>query len=110
MTDGELAGMMAALVRDDVKALHWIAENSDIIIAADRTWLLTPAPRWLLDVLAAVGANLDDRERDSDRENEHDDDGHDETDLCADDCGEAMTWSPPVWPREGEIQVPYHAI
>ncbi len=77
-TDEELAGFMSALAPAEVKALHWIAENGDLIIVADKAWLLTPAPKSLLEILAAVGADRADLEPDEDREPAIDDEPHDQ--------------------------------
>jgi len=79
-TGAALARLMGKLAPAEVRALHYIAENGDVIIVADQAWLLTPAPKSLLEVLAAVGAITEDLEEEHDEE-EHDDDGVVETDM-----------------------------
>jgi hypothetical protein len=72
-TGAALARLMGKLAPAEVRALHYIAENGDVIIVADQAWLLTPAPKSLLEVLAAVGAITEDLEEEHDDEPGDDD-------------------------------------
>ena len=77
LSDHELAFAVGALAPPERKALAAIAESADLLTVEDQSWLLVPAPAWLLDTLAAFGAEAEDREPGLDDEPE--------TDMGADD-------------------------
>ena len=53
------------LAPDERKALDFIAEHGDLIdVDGVPTHLLVPAPAKLINILAAVGAEMEDREND----------------------------------------------
>ncbi len=68
----ELAFAVGALAPPERKALAVIAESTDLFTVEGKSWLLTPAPPWLIDTLAAVGAEAEDREPGLDDEAETD--------------------------------------
>ena len=76
----ELAFAVGALAPPERKALAVIAESTDLFTVEGKSWLLTPAPPWLIDTLAAVGAEAEDREPGLDDE--------EETDMGVEDTGE----------------------
>ena len=78
----ELAFALGALAPRERKALTVIAESTDLIKVGRKTWLLTPAPAWLIDTLAALGAEAEDREPGLDDE--------EETDMGVEDTGELV--------------------
>ncbi len=41
-----------------------IAESADLLTVKNQSWLLMPAPAWLLDTLALFGTEAEDREND----------------------------------------------
>ena len=41
-----------------------IAESADLLTVKNQSWLLVPAPAWLLDTLAVFGTEAEDREND----------------------------------------------
>jgi hypothetical protein len=111
----DLIAIVGQLMPAEVQALHWVAAQGDVIMVAGKAYLLTPAPDWLLDVLAAVGAGTEDSEIDDESgfedelEHQCEDEGAIETDGQITDDVEPYGWSPPTWPAEGLLQVPYHA-
>lgn len=74
----DLETLIGDLAPDERKALDFIAQHGDLIEVEDaEPFLLVPTFPKLLDILAAVGAELDDRENDledePDNDNEEDD-------------------------------------
>ena len=64
-TGAGLEFFLGSLAPDERKALDWIVENADLIQVQDGApYLLVQASPWLLDTLAAVGAEAEDREND----------------------------------------------
>ena len=57
-----LAHMLGDLAPDERKAMAEIADTADVLVVEGRAWLLVPASPWLIDVLAALGAEAEDRE------------------------------------------------
>ena len=62
LVDHELAFAVGALAPPEREAMAEIADTADLFTAAGRSWLLVPASPWLIDVLAAFGAEGEDRE------------------------------------------------
>jgi hypothetical protein len=62
LPDYEIARLIGSLAPAEMKALHEIAENSDLITVGRERWLLVPASDALLDTLAGVGADMEDME------------------------------------------------
>ena len=54
--------MLGGLAPPERQAMAAIAESADLLTVDDASWLLVPAPAWLLDTLAAFGAKAEDRE------------------------------------------------
>ena len=57
-----LAHMLGDLAPVERKAMAEIADTADLLDVEGRAWLLIPASPWLLDTLAAFGAEAEDRE------------------------------------------------
>ena len=66
----ELAFALGALAPPERKAMAEIAYTADLLIVEDKSWLLVPASPWLIDTLAAFGA--EDREPYLEGEPDHD--------------------------------------
>jgi hypothetical protein len=66
LPETELAFALGKLAHDERKAMDWIVENADLIRVRDDAppFLLVEASPWLLDTLAAYGAETGDREND----------------------------------------------
>ena len=62
MPERELAFAIGDLAPDERKAMAAIAETADVLDVEGRLWLLVEASPWLLDILAAFGAEAEDRE------------------------------------------------
>jgi hypothetical protein len=78
----ELARIIGQVAPTERGALQFIADNSDVIEAAGRRWLITLADDALLDVLAAVGAQHEDMELECQDEGAQcEDEGAIETDM-----------------------------
>lgn len=77
LDDVGLSLMLGGLAPRERKAMAAIAESADLLTIEDKSWLLVPAPPWLIDTLAVFGAECEDREPGLDDEPE--------TDLGADD-------------------------
>ena len=76
----DLAFMLGALAPSERQAMATIAESADVFTFENQSWLLVPAPAWLIDTLALFGAECEDREPGLDDEAE--------TDMGVDDMGE----------------------
>ena len=79
LSDHELAFAVGALAPPERKALAAIAESADLLTVEDQSWLLVPAPAWLLDTLAAFGAE----DRENCLEDEPDDGAEPEASMWA---------------------------
>ena len=62
LDDVGLAHMLGDLAPDERKAMAEIADTADVLDVEGQAWLLVPASPWLLDTLAAFGAEAEDRE------------------------------------------------
>ena len=62
LDDIGLAHMLGSLAPDERVAMTQIADTADVLDVEGRLWLLVEASPWLLDVLAAFGAEAEDRE------------------------------------------------
>ena len=60
--DVGLALMLGGLAPPERRAMTTIAESADLLTVEDESWLLVPAPAWLLHTLAVFGAECEDRE------------------------------------------------
>ena len=60
--DVGLAFMLGGLAPPERRAMATIAESADLLTIEKQSWLLVPAPAWLLDTLARFGAECEDRE------------------------------------------------
>ena len=58
-TSNYYVGLLAPPER---RAMAAITESADVLNLEDESWLLVPAPAWLLDTLAVFGAESEDRE------------------------------------------------
>ncbi|MGE3230255.1 MAG: hypothetical protein AB7J30_12555 [Hyphomicrobium sp.] len=58
----KLAFLIGRMAPKEKRALAQIAATADLLIVEDRTWLLVPADRRLIDSLATFGAELEDLE------------------------------------------------
>lgn len=70
--DVGLSLLLGALAPDERAALAAISESADVLTVKNRSWLLVPAPAWLLDTLAVFGAECEDREPSLEDEPNHD--------------------------------------
>ena len=59
LADRELAFAVGALAPPERRAMAAIAESADLLTVEDESWLLVPAPAWLLDTLATFGAECE---------------------------------------------------
>ncbi len=113
--DVGLALMLGGLAPPERRAMAAIAESADVLTVKNQSWLLVPAPAWLLHTLAVFGAECEDREPSLEDEPETDagiedgweDDRNDEEDFrraprrlsgpsvrVAKEYEERMGWSP----------------
>ena len=56
--------MLGGFAPPERLAMAAIAESADLFTVAGRSWLLVPASPWLIDTLAAFGAEAEDGESD----------------------------------------------
>ena len=64
LANHELAFAVGALAPPEREAMAEIADTADLFTVTGRSWLLVPASPWLIDTLAAFGAEAEDREND----------------------------------------------
>lgn len=57
-----MAQLIGSLAARERQALTQIAEAADLLMVDERPWLLVPASPWLIDTLAALNAECEDRE------------------------------------------------
>jgi hypothetical protein len=62
LPDGEVSAFVGALSSAETRVLRFIADNSDLLIVDGETWLLSPAPNGVIDVLAALDSATSDLE------------------------------------------------
>lgn len=65
----------------EIRALHYLADNADLIVVEGETFLLAPAPIDLIDTLALVGSQQADLEPVTEDESETDRGVDDEASL-----------------------------
>ena len=56
LSDVGLTLMLGRLAPRERKAMATIAESADLFTVEDKSWLLVPAPPWLIDTLAVFGS------------------------------------------------------
>ena len=101
----EHANLLGNLAARERKALTQIAEAADLLIVEDRPWLLVPASAWLIDTLATLNAECEDRgPYMEDEEQPDDEENHDREKDISDyepDCDDEYDYrAAPRWLKD----------
>jgi hypothetical protein len=111
----DLPFLLGRLAPAERKALQQIVETADLVTVNGKTWLLTPADPGLLDTLATIGTDGEDREGDLCDEPSTGDSngshavGFDEDMEPDDDCGMdgSLSWGRAPGRRTPPVGKPY---